>query len=423
MSATLAPAVSPKRLLSLVALACVAASVLVSAAPAGSIDDGDPCPKNGANDLVCPPGTEGVAYSIKFHADEDPPCAPGDDKWTATNGSVPPGLSLAENGQLSGTPTQAGTYSFWIEMKLPDYWYPEENRGCSSRDNSEERVSITINPGIPKLTIGPESTTPGTVGTPYSLQMTASVGDPKQWSINSGTLPTGLTIDPSTGLISGTPAAAGSYTFEVLAKVIADTRTDTKVLGIVVRDALAIVADEPFSETPRAAAEVTAPFTTTFGATGGDGVYTWALASGVLPTGLAMTGATIEGTPRVAGDYRFVVRLTDAEGRAASYAARITVAAKLLITTRTLPLATAGKRYRTKLATTGGVKPTTWKLVSGPLPRGVRLDRTLGVLSGKPTKPGRYRIRLEVVDELDVFSTRSLTLVVKAAPKPKKPKK
>jgi hypothetical protein len=308
-------------------------------------------------------------------------------------------------------------------MKLPDYWYPEENRGCSSRDNSEERVSITINPGIPKLTIGPESTTPGTVGTPYSLQMTASVGDPKQWSINSGTLPTGLTIDPSTGLISGTPAAAGSYTFEVLAKVIADTRTDTKVLGIVVRDALAIVADEPFSETPRAAAEVTAPFTTTFGATGGDGVYTWALASGVLPTGLAMTGATIEGTPRVAGDYRFVVRLTDAEGRAASYAARITVAAKLLITTRTLPLATAGKRYRTKLATTGGVKPTTWKLVSGPLPRGVRLDRTLGVLSGKPTKPGRYRIRLEVVDELDVFSTRSLTLVVKAAPKPKKPKK
>jgi hypothetical protein len=253
--------------------------------------------------------------------------------------------------------------------------------------------------------------------------MTASVGDPKQWSINSGTLPTGLTIDPSTGLISGTPAAAGSYTFEVLAKVIADTRTDTKVLGIVVRDALAIVADEPFSETPRAAAEVTAPFTTTFGATGGDGVYTWALASGVLPTGLAMTGATIEGTPRVAGDYRFVVRLTDAEGRAASYAARITVAAKLLITTRTLPLATAGKRYRTKLATTGGVKPTTWKLVSGPLPRGVRLDRTLGVLSGKPTKPGRYRITLEVVDELDVFSTRSLTLVVKAAPKPKKPKK
>jgi hypothetical protein len=69
------------------------------------------------------------------------------------------------------------------------------------------------------------------------------------------------------------------------------------------------------------------------------------------------------------------------------------------------------------------VKPTTWRLVSGPLPRGVRLDRTLGVLSGKPTRPGRYRITLEVVDELDVFSTRSLTLVVKAAPKPKKPKK
>jgi hypothetical protein len=423
MSATLAPAVSPKRLLSLVALACVAASVLVSAAPAGSIDDGDPCPKSGGNELLCPPGTEGVPYSIKFHADEDPPCAPGDDKWTATNGSVPPGLSLAENGQLSGTPTKAGTYSFWIEMKLPEYWIPEENRGCSSRDNSEEPVLITINPGIPRLTIGPESTAPGTVGSPYSLQMTASVSDPKQWSINSGALPTGLAIDPSSGLIAGTPTTAGSYTFEVLAKVAADTRTDTKVLGIVVRDALTIVAGEPFSETRRAAGEVSAPFTATFGATGGDGVYTWALASGALPAGLAMSGGTIEGTPRVAGDYRFVLRLTDAEGRASSYPARVTIAAKLVISTRTLPAATAGKQYRIKLVTTGGVKPTTWRLVSGPLPRGVRLDRTLGVLSGKPTKPGRYRITIEAVDELGVLSTRSLTLVVTAAPKLTKPAK
>ena len=71
-----------------------------------------------------------------------------------------------------------------------------------------------------------------------------TVFDNPSGGVYSGTLPTGLTIDPSTGLISGTPAAPGSYTFEVLAKVLADTRTDTKVLGIVVRDALAIVADE-----------------------------------------------------------------------------------------------------------------------------------------------------------------------------------
>ena len=74
---------------------------------------------------------------------------------------------------------KAGTYTFWIEMKLPDYWIPEESRGCSSRDNSEEHVTLTINPGVPRLVIGPESAPPGTVSNQYSLQMTASVPDAK----------------------------------------------------------------------------------------------------------------------------------------------------------------------------------------------------------------------------------------------------
>jgi large repetitive protein len=415
MSASLAPAVSPKRLLSMVVLACVAASVLVSAAPAGNFDESRMgCA--GENPGICPTGTEGQPYvlPIELLGDEDEQCA----VYTISSGSLPPGLSVNSDGQrIEGTPTQAGTFDFYLSAT-----YNRETT-CPFKNPSDDPFRITINPSVPKLTIGPESAPVGTVSTQYSLQMIASVSDPKQWSINSGTLPTGLTIDPSTGLISGTPTAAGSYTFEVLAKVATDTRTDTKVLGIVIRDALAIVAAEPFSETRRAFSEVSAPFTATLGAIGGDGVYTWALASGVLPIGLSMSGGAIEGTPRVAGDYRFVVGLTDAEGRVASYAARITVAAKLVITTRTLPSGKVRRNYRAKLATTGGVKPTTWRLVSGPLPRGVRLDRTRGVLSGKPTRPGRYRITLEVVDEFDVFSTRSLTLVVKAAPKPKKPKK
>jgi hypothetical protein len=409
-----------KRLFALVVLACAVAGVLVSAAPAGSISDIDPCPRGSNGNLICPVGTEGIAYSIKFHGDEDPICAPGDDKWYAANGSVPPGLTLADNGQLSGTPTQAGTYSVWLELKLPDYFIPEENRGCSSRDNSEEPVTITINPGIPRLVIGPESAPPGTVSAQYSLQMTATVSDPKTWTINSGALPAGLTLDPATGLISGTPTSAGTYTFEVLARVNADARTDTKTLGIVVRDALAISATDPFSPTRRAPAEVTAPFSAILAATGGDGVYTWSLASGALPPGLTLNAGLIVGTPTVAGDYRFVVRVADAEGRVANYAARVTVAAKLaFLTPRLLLPGTVGKSYRAKLATTGGVKPVAWRLVRGPLPRGVRFDRFLGILYGFPTRPGRSTFTIEARDELGVVTTRVFRLVVKPALKPK----
>jgi hypothetical protein len=403
-----------KRLLALAVLACVTAAVLVSAAPAGGIRDWEPCPdSNGL--LTCPPGQEGVPYSIKFRSVEEPVCRPGDDTWHIINGSVPPGLSLGLDGTLSGTPTQAGSYRFWVEMRLPDI----EGVCNGTADTSQEEFGITIAPGIPRLVIGPETTSPGTVGLAYSLQMTASVSDPKTWTINSGVLPAGLELNPSTGLISGTPTTPGSYTFEVLARMNADARADTKVLGITVRDALAISATDPFSATRRAPAEVSAPFSATLGATGGEGTYTWSLASGTLPPGLTFAAGVIEGTPTVAGDYRFVIRVVDAEARSASYPGRVTVAAKLtFLTPRLLAPATAGRSYRAKLTTTGGVKPVAWRLVSGPLPRGIRFDRFLGVLSGFPTRPGRYTITIEARDELDVVTSRTFRLVVKPAPKP-----
>ncbi len=100
--------------------ALAAAIMFVPGASAGSIADFDPCPRGSNGDLICPFGKVGVNYSIKFHGDEQPICSPGDDQWFATNGSVPPGLTLALDGTLSGMPIQDGTFSFWLELKLPD---------------------------------------------------------------------------------------------------------------------------------------------------------------------------------------------------------------------------------------------------------------------------------------------------------------
>jgi hypothetical protein len=406
-----------KRLSLLAVLAAAVSLGVVSDAFAGSIADFDPCPKGGP-DLVCPVGTTGTPYSIRFHGDEDPICAPGDDKWYAKNGTVPPGLTLAENGVLSGTPTQEGTYSFWLELKLPDYF--NGTSGCSSRDNSEEHVSITILPGLAKLTIGPESATPGTTGKPYSLQLTATVPDPKTWAISSGTLPPGLAIDTSTGLISGTPAAAGQFDFQVLAKVNGDARTDTKVLAIIVRDPLGILGTDPFTPARRASGEVSVPFEALLAGTGGFGTYAWSLTSGALPPGLTLSDGAIDGTPTTAGAYRFTATVTDSEGRVANYPASIIVAAKLSISTLLLRPAKVGFYYQAKLKTAGGVLPRTWKLLRGPLPRGIRFDRTVGVLYGIPTRAGRFRVTFEATDALGVKAKKSLLLVVTAPPVPTK---
>ena len=402
-----------KRLVPLVVVACAAAAALVSVASAGGIRDWEPCPDGGNGLLVCPQGTTGAPYSIKFRAVEEPPCQPGEDVWVIDNGSPPPGLSLATDGTLSGTPTQAGTFNFWVEMQLPD------NDHCNgTADTTQEQFSITILPGVPRLVIGPEqSGVPvGTVSTPYSLQMTATVPDSKTWSIADGALPAGVTLVSTNGLISGTPTTAGTYAFTVRAE-IDPQRVDTKTLAITVRDRVAIgTAVTPPSE-------VGVPFLMPLTATGGTGTFAWSVSSGAMPTGLGLTPTgAIVGKPAEAGRFAFTVTATDAEGRTGAHPTTLTVAERLAVVAQRLRPARQGRFYQVRLKTTGGVQPAIWRIKRGPLPRGMRFDRQLGLLYGTPTRARTYRMQFEAQDALRVRSAGTVTLVVKAAPKPSKSK-
>jgi hypothetical protein len=391
-----------------VALVAVLAGIVAATAGGLAFIQGDPC-QDTKPLFVCPEGVVDANYSIQFKASGG--CGPAlPYQYRVTNGALPPGLSLSSSGLISGKPTTAGGWRFWVELSDED---PPSQSWCVPK-TADREFEIGI---LPRIRVGPESAAPGTVGVAYSLPMTATMvysttqtgppSSPVTWSISAGTLPPGLALGTD-GVISGTPTTVGSYTFTVLG-VLDPRRQDTKALTIEVRAPVTITAP------PVPRSEVRVPFELPLTAAGGTEQYTWSLSSGALPQGVALgTDGVISGTPSVAGTFRFTATATDTESRAASYTGAVIVAPRLTIATRLLKWGKVGRLYRQKMVATGGVIPKTWKITRGPLPKGVRFDRRLGILSGTPAKPGRYRLTFEIVDALEVKSTKTLRLFVVA---------
>jgi len=227
------------------------------------------------------------------------------------------------------------------------------------------------------------------------------------WTVQSGNLPAGVTLSTG-GVLSGTPTTEGSYTFVVRAEGgggVSDTETET----LVVRQP--IVVSSPFRGAQKS--EVGVSFSATQTATGGNGTFTWALASGSAPAGLELApDGTISGTPAAPGRFAFVMHVTDGEGRVATVDATLLVAPKFEITSLKLKPAKAGAAYRATITTVGGVAPAVWS-VRGKLPAGVTFGKRLHLFIGTPRKPGKFRVTVQAVDALGATTRKTLTLVVK----------
>jgi hypothetical protein len=394
-----------RRLALIVAFAALLVGTTTGSASAASFVDWTPCPAAGPL-LVCPTGQVGQPYNIQLLARD------GCDlyRWEIVNGALPPGLKMTDDGKVSGVPTAAGETIpwVWVHDRLPSEggysW-------CIGDNHSERQFVFRVDPG---LSIQDQSVPGGTIGQPYSKQLTVwSItgtnpvqGGPTSatWTIASGSLPPGVNFS-SSGLLSGTPTAEGSFTFVVKAARGAVTDTETETL--VVRQPLVLT-----TAVSSARAEVGMPFSAGQSASGGSGTYTWSVSKGALPAGVTLANdGTISGTPTLAGRYAFTLTVTDSESRSKSVDVTLVVKAKLAFKTLKLKNATAGVAYRSKILMIGGVAPLTWT-VTGKVPKGLKIAKT-GLLFGTPTKAGTYRFSVTVTDSLEAVAKKTLTLVVK----------
>ena len=322
-------------------------------------------------------------------------------------------------GLISGTPTEAGSFRFFLTVKLEREQSCQDT--CGSKCSSDDEFVININQGLAKLTLGPEATAPATVSTPYSLQMTATVAEPKTWSISSGALPAGLAIDASTGLISGTPSAAGQFDFTVLAKMNGDARSDTKALGIVVREQVGIAGSELFTTARRAVTEVSLTFDALLAATGGTGTYTWSLTSGALPPGLTLADGAISGTATTAGVYRFTATATDSEARVANYPATIVVAAKLAVLMFCFAPARSASSMRPRSRRSAESSRRRGGSSAGRSPGAfASTARQADSSASRHARAAAYWVTFEATDAFGVVAKKTLMIIVAAAPAPRK---
>ncbi|GAB3102786.1 putative Ig domain-containing protein [Lysobacter terrae] len=306
------------------------------------------------------------------------------------SGSLPAGITLSGSGVLSGT-TSVSPASFPIVVRVTD-----ASTGPGSYFELENFTLNVVAP--PPVTVSPTTLPNATVGAAYSQTLTASGGTtpPFTFAVTAGALPAGLSLS-STGALTGTPTAGGSFNFTITATDSA-AHSGSRAYALTVNAPTVSV-----SPTTLPSATAGSAYSQTITASGGTATYTFAITAGALPAGLTLSsGGALSGTPTAGGTFNFTVTATDSSTGTGPYtgsrAYSLTVNAPTIsVSPTTLPGATEASAYSQTITASGGTSPHSFAITAGALPAGLVLS-SAGTLSGTPTANGTFNFTVTATD-------------------------
>ena len=316
--------------------------------------------------------------------------------YTLVGGNLPAGLTLAQNGNVSGTPTAPGIYQ--VTIRATD----------ANASTTDQGLTIFIN--SLDFSVNTKSIPSARLNQPYSATLSGLGGTPPyNFQLVAGTLPSGLTLTAA-GVIAGTPTAAGANSFSLRA-------TDSANAPFLLNYTLNVNASSIILASPTLPnGQLNVPYAMNLVASGGTSPYLFNLASGALPSGLSLApNGILSGTPGATGPYAFTISVVDATDTVSLFTYSLSISTgSLSIVTQSVPTAVVGTDYFTAVIATGGTAPYVYTLSSGTLPPGISFTPA-GVFSGMPTAAGTYAVGIRVNDAASSSTVNSFTIVVNGA--------
>ena len=397
------------------------------------------CATSGALTCTLTGLTNGTVYYVSIQAGNAAGLSPRSTPRVAVTPSVDPGpvsavIAVAGDSRasLSWTPGSTG------QSAITNYtiWYSSGGAFTQFNQATSTATTATVtgltngtaytfevyavnaqgtgpasSPSNPVTPVGPLIASPalanGDLGAAYSATPTATGGTgPYTWSVASGSLPTGLSLDSTTGSVTGTPTVSGPASFSLMV-------TDTDGQTATQPESFTVAADPSITSPALTAGEAGAAYAETPTVSSGTAPYTWSVATGSLPTGLSLDSTTgsVTGTPTVSGLFTFVLAVTDSQGQITTQSESLPVtAAPLAIGGGTLD-GDVGVEVTRQLATQGGTGPYVWSVSTGALPTGISISPS-GAISGVPADAGTFEVSVTATDAHGEVSTVQLTMVV-----------